>query len=183
MRPHTHTLSLSSASSAARTDPRSRPPAVQQNVEIPDIVLSIHPTIASAVAQASASGTRASVDLVDPSLLSDSAFLNKLQSEVNSWVKEIQTVTKLSRDVASGTASQEVNFWLGMERALEGIEKQLKSDPVQLTLDVLKHAKRFHATVSFIADTGLNDAFKTGASFARSLPLALEPRPPPRSWS
>lgn len=78
-------------------------------------------------------------------------------------MKEVQTVTKLSRDVSSGTASQEVNFWLGMEKALEGIEQQLKSEPVQLSLDILKHAKRFHATVSFIADTGLNDAFKTGA--------------------
>ncbi|BGP45295.1 dynein heavy chain [Rhodotorula kratochvilovae] len=134
---------------------------LQQNVEIPDIVLSIHPAVSAAVAQAEASGTRASVDLIDPDLVADSAFLNKLQGEVNSWVKEIQTVTKLSRDVASGTASQEVNFWLSMEKALEGIEKQLKSEPVQLTLDVLKHAKRFHATVSFIADTGLNDAFKT----------------------
>jgi dynein heavy chain 1 len=27
-----------------------------------------------------------------------------------------------------------------------------------LTLDILKHAKRFHATVSFIADTGLKEA-------------------------
>ncbi|GAA5826137.1 hypothetical protein JCM11251_007177 [Rhodosporidiobolus azoricus] len=134
---------------------------LQQNVEIPDIVLSIHPAVSTAIAQAEASGIRPSVDLIDPSLLTDSGFLNKLQGEVNSWVKEIQTVTKLNRDVASGTASQEVNFWLSMEKALEGIEKQLKSEPVQLTLDILKHAKRFHATVSFIADTGLNDAFKT----------------------
>ncbi|BGP13270.1 hypothetical protein JCM10213_004960 [Rhodosporidiobolus nylandii] len=134
---------------------------LQQNVEIPDIVLSIHPAVSSAISQAEASGIRPSVDLIDPSLLSDSGFLNKLQGEVNSWVREIQTVTKLSRDVASGTASQEVNFWLSMEKALESIEKQLKSEPVQLTLDILKHAKRFHATVSFIADTGLNDAFKT----------------------
>ncbi|GAA6000808.1 hypothetical protein JCM10207_004669 [Rhodosporidiobolus poonsookiae] len=134
---------------------------LQQNVEIPDIVLSIHPAVSAAIAQAEASGIRPSVDLIDPSLLADSAFLNRLQGEVNSWVKEIQTVTKLSRDVASGTASQEVNFWLSMEKALEGIEKQLKSEPIQLTLDILKHAKRFHATVSFIADTGLNDAFKT----------------------
>ncbi|GAA5974101.1 hypothetical protein JCM11641_003434 [Rhodosporidiobolus odoratus] len=134
---------------------------LQQNVEIPDIVLSIHPAVSSAIAQAEASGTRPSVDLIDAFLMADSAFLNKLQAEVNNWVKEIQTVTKLTRDVASGTASQEVNFWLSMEKALEGIEKQLKSEPVQLTLDILKHAKRFHATVSFIADTGLNDAFKT----------------------
>ncbi|BGP05267.1 dynein heavy chain [Rhodotorula toruloides] len=134
---------------------------LQQNVEIPDIVLAVHPVVAAAVSQAEAAGIRPSVDLIDSALFSDSAFLNKLQSEVNNWVKEVQKVTKISRDVASGTASQEVNFWLSMEKALEGIEKQLKSEPVQLSLDILKHAKRFHATVSFIADTGLNDAFKT----------------------
>lgn len=135
---------------------------MQQNVEIPDITLSIHPAISAAIAQANASGVRPTVDSLDPSLLSDSAFLNKLQSEVNSWIKEIQNVTKLNRDVASGTASQEVNFWLSMEKALEGIEAQLRSEPIQLTLDILKHAKRFHATVSFIADTGLKEATDVG---------------------
>lgn len=139
--------------------------AVQQNVEIPEVVLSIHPVVQAAVAKAESAGVRPSTDLIDPALFSDATFLNRLQGEVNSWVKEVQTVTKLSRDVASGTASQEINFWLGMEKALEGIEQQLKSDPVQLSLDILKHAKRFHATVSFIADTGLNDAFKIGAWF------------------
>lgn len=49
-----------------------------------------------------------------------------------------------------------------MERALEGIEAQLRSEPVVLALDVLKHAKRFHATVSFIADTGLKEATGIG---------------------
>ncbi|GAA5873340.1 hypothetical protein JCM3774_005947 [Rhodotorula dairenensis] len=134
---------------------------LQQNVEIPDVVLSIHPVVQAAIAKAESAGIKPSTDLIDPALFSDASFLNRLQGEVNSWVKEVQTVTKLSRDVSSGTASQEVNFWLGMEKALEGIEQQLKSDPVQLSLDILKHAKRFHATVSFIADTGLNDAFKT----------------------
>lgn len=110
-----------------------------------------------------AEGTRVTVDAIyPPTLLSDASFLNKLQSDVNSWIKEIQSVTKLNRDVASGTASQEINFWLSMERALEGIEAQLRSEPVVLALDVLKHAKRFHATVSFIADTGLKEATGIG---------------------
>lgn len=103
---------------------------VQQNVEIPDVVLSIHPEVASAIATALASNLRPSVDLISPSLLADSAFLNSLQKEVNQWIKEIQNVTKLNRDVASGTASQEINFWLSMEKALEGIEEQLRSDPI-----------------------------------------------------
>lgn len=103
---------------------------MQQNVEIPEIILSIHPAISAAIATALASNIRPTVDLIDPSLLTDSAFLNKLQGEVNSWIKEIQNVTKLNRDVASGTASQEINFWLSMEKALEGIEEQLRSDPI-----------------------------------------------------
>src|SRR5271170_4439363 len=45
-----------------------------------------------------------------------------------------------------------------MESALEGIESQLRSEGVMLTLDILRHAKRFQATVSFSADTGLKEA-------------------------
>ncbi len=34
------------------------------------------------------------------------------------------------------------------------VEGKLREAPVTMTLDLLKQAKRFHATVSFIADTG-----------------------------
>ena len=70
------------------------------------------------------------MEAVDPALFSDSSFLNKLQGDVNGWIKEIQKVTKMSRDPASGTAIQEINFWLSMERALEKIDEQLKSDQI-----------------------------------------------------
>jgi dynein heavy chain 1 len=76
----------------------------------------------------------------------------------------VQTVTKLSRDVASGTASQEINFWLSMDKALDATAVQLASDDVQLALEVLKNAKRFHATMSFFSDTGLKEAQDTGRS-------------------
>lgn len=74
-------------------------------------------------------------------------------------------MTKLNRDVASGTASQEINFWLSLERALEGIENQLRSEEVNMVMECLRNAKRFHATVSFIADTGLKDATDNGVHF------------------
>ncbi|KAL7005169.1 dynein heavy chain [Cystobasidiomycetes sp. EMM_F5] len=133
---------------------------LQQNVEIPEIVLAVHPAIVRAVGRSkSLNAPKPLPEHVEPpSLLADSTFLNKLQAEVNGWIKEVQTITKLSRDVTSGTASQEINFWLSMEKSLEAIEGQLRSDPVLLALDVLKHAKRFHATVSFLADTGLREA-------------------------
>ncbi|KAJ2157684.1 dynein heavy chain [Coemansia sp. RSA 552] len=131
---------------------------LQQNVDIPEIVLNIHPVIARAAEECRQQGRRATADAVDAELLADSGFLNQLQSDVNGWIKEIQKVTKLDRDPASGTTSQEINFWLSMERALERIEDQLQSDEIVLAMDVLKAAKRFHATVSFRTDTGLKEA-------------------------
>jgi hypothetical protein len=35
-----------------------------------------------------------------------------------------------------------------------------------MVMDCLRNAKRFHATVSFIADTGLTDATDNGTPFA-----------------
>ncbi|KDN53572.1 putative cytoplasmic dynein heavy chain 1 [Tilletiaria anomala UBC 951] len=131
---------------------------LQQNVEIPEIQLGVHPVVRQTVERCQAEERRITVDAVEPqSILQDSLFLNRLQADVNAWVKEIQTVTKLDRDPASGTASQEINFWLSMEKAQEQIEGQLRSEPVVLTLDILRYAKRFHATTSFLADTGLKD--------------------------
>ncbi|XP_015686723.1 cytoplasmic dynein 1 heavy chain 1-like, partial [Protobothrops mucrosquamatus] len=70
-------------------------------------------------------------------------------------------VTKLDRDPASGTALQEISFWLNLERALYRIQEKRESPEVLLTLDILKHGKRFHATVSFDTDTGLKQALET----------------------
>ena len=135
---------------------------LQQNVEIPETNLIIHPVIQRAVEQAQSSGTRPNINHIPPKLLNDSSFLNTLHAHVNQWIKSIQAVTKLSRDVSSGTASQEINFWLSLERALEGIEAQLRSEEVNMVMDCLRNAKRFHATVSFIADTGLKEATDIG---------------------
>ena len=79
------------------------------------------------------------------------------------WIKAIQAVTKLTRDVSSGTASQEINFWLSLERALEGIETQLRSDEVNMVMECLRNAKRYLATVSFMTDTGLKSSTDLGA--------------------
>jgi hypothetical protein len=131
---------------------------LQQNVEIPETHLVIHPAIQRAVDEARASSVRPNISHIPAKMLNDSTFLNTLHAHVNLWIKAIQSVTRLSRDVSSGTASQEINFWLSLERALEGIEAQLRSDEVNMVMDCLRNAKRFRATVSFIADTGLKDA-------------------------
>ena len=135
---------------------------LQQNIEIPELFLTLHPAIQAVIDEAALKNTRPTLDMIPQEYLGDTSFLNNLQSIVNGWVKSIQSITKMSRHTESGTATQEINFWLSMETALEKIDEQLRGDGVQLTLDVLKKAKRFLATVSFIADTGLREATDRG---------------------
>lgn len=134
---------------------------LQQNVEIPEVLLPFHDIVQNALDEAAARNIRPTVDLIPAALLQDSQFLNKLQANVNNWIRSIQVITKMNRDSATGTANQEIHFWLSMEAALGGIEAQLSSDGVRLTLEILKNAKRFQATVSFGADTGLKEAMDT----------------------
>ena len=130
---------------------------LQQNVEIPELLLPLHSAIQNALDTAEERHVKPAPELLPATVLGDSVFLNALQSTVNGWIKSIQSITKTTRDPSSGTATQEIAFWLSMESRLEDIEAQLSSSGVKLTLDVLKHAKRFQATVSFSADTGLKE--------------------------
>lgn len=130
---------------------------LQQNIDIPEINLPINAVVLQTMKACGDEGRKAKViDFGDK--VEDSTFLNTLQNGVNRWIKEIQKVTKLDRDPSSGTAMQEISFWLNLERALHRIQEKRESPEVALTLDILKHGKRFHATVSFDTDTGLKQA-------------------------
>lgn len=133
---------------------------LQQNIDIPEITLPIHPVVASVIKRCADDGRKPKVeDFAE--YVKDSTFLNQLHNGVNRWIKEIQKVTKLVRDPSSGTALQEVSFWLNLERALHRIQEKRESMEVALTLDILRIGKRFHATVSFDTDTGLKQALAT----------------------
>nr|KAJ3421295.1 hypothetical protein HK105_003977 [Polyrhizophydium stewartii] len=132
---------------------------LQHNVAIPEIVLRVHPDIQRYVAECRARGVRPVVEGLGDNA-ANSAFLNKIQNDVNEWIKEIQKVTQLDRDPQTGSARQEIEFWPALERALLQIEDQLRNDEIVLTLETLRTAKRFHATVSFLADTGLKEAME-----------------------
>eukprot|EP00112_Aurelia_sp_Birch-Aquarium-sp1_P023013 Seg670.8 transcript_id=Seg670.8/GoldUCD/mRNA.D3Y31 product="Cytoplasmic dynein 1 heavy chain 1" protein_id=Seg670.8/GoldUCD/D3Y31 len=133
---------------------------LQQNIDIPEITLTFHPFVVSIVKKCNGEGRKPTPeDFSDK--VEDSTFLNALQHGVNRWIREIQKVTKLDRDYSSGTALQEISFWLNLEKALQRIQEKRDSQEVTLTLDILKYAKRFHATVSFDSDTGLKHALAT----------------------
>ena len=56
-------------------------------------------------------------------------------------------MTKLVKD-------PKISFWLNLDRALLWIQEKRESVELALNLDILKHGKRFHATIpSFDTDT------------------------------
>ena len=64
---------------------------LQQNIDIPEISLVVHATVAGVIKRCEEEGRKPKVadfgDRVD-----DSTFLNQLQHGVNRWIKEIQKV-------------------------------------------------------------------------------------------
>jgi dynein heavy chain 1, cytosolic len=131
---------------------------LQQNIEIPVIHFQFHEIVQAALAEAESQNEKPSLDFVPVAVLENSTVLNGVQNTANSWIKSIQTITKMSRDAECETAAQEINFWLNMELALARIEEQLRSEGVQLTMEILRHARRYQATLSFSSDTGLKEA-------------------------
>eukprot|EP00899_Mesostigma_viride_P003254 jgi/Mesvir1/1292/Mv03759-RA.1 len=129
----------------------------QDNVEIPRVVLAVDPDIKAIAAKCKAQGVRLRVEDLGE-MASDPHFLNSLQKGLNRWILEIQKVTRLQRDASSGTALQELSFWGGLEHALGAIEQQLNTPEIELTLAILKQARRFHATKAFETETGLREA-------------------------
>lgn len=64
---------------------------LQQNIDIPEINLPIHPVVSAVIKKCSEEGRKPKVeDFGDK--VEDAQFLNALQSGVNRWIREIQKV-------------------------------------------------------------------------------------------
>jgi dynein heavy chain 1 len=137
---------------------------LQQNIDIPEIDLAIHPYIYQIIKRCVEENRKPKADDLQDKL-DDANFLNNLQSGVSKWIREIKSVTKLNRDPSTGTALQEISFWLSLERALNRIQEKRESVEVHLTLETLRYGKRFIATTSFDSDTGLKEALDTAKDY------------------
>ncbi|KAL9108457.1 MAG: hypothetical protein Q9227_006791 [Pyrenula ochraceoflavens] len=153
---------------------------LQRNIEIPAINLQLPAPVQEVVDDAERDSRKNDYSIEElrsmlhPKLLEDSKTLNNMQTVVNGWIKSIQAVTKLTRDAECETAAQEINFWLAMEAALDGIADQLSAKGIQLTVDILARANRHSAKLSFQQDTGLQEAMDTVRkynSLMRDFPL------------
>jgi dynein heavy chain 1, cytosolic len=137
---------------------------LQQNIEIPEINIQIHPAVVQIVNECEKQNRKPKVEDYSDRI-EDTHFLNQLQSGVSRWIREIKKVTQLDRDPSTGTALQEITFWLNLERALNRIFEKRESPEVMITLEILRHGKRFIATVSFDSDTGLKEAIEQAKDY------------------
>lgn len=65
---------------------------LQQNIDIPEISLVVHPVVQAAVKKARDEGRATPRGQDFASYIEDSTFLNNLQNTVNRWIREIQKV-------------------------------------------------------------------------------------------
>ncbi|KAK5456057.1 dynein heavy chain [Exophiala xenobiotica] len=133
---------------------------LQQNTDIPLVHLPLHEVVVHTLQDAAAQGVSPSVQLIPAHVLENSTVQNSLTNCVNGWIKSIQALTKLAKDLsgAQATAAQEINFWLNLESALAKLGDELQSDGVKLTMEILKKAKRQQQVIGFDTDTGLKEA-------------------------
>lgn len=68
--------------------------SIQQNVDIPEVNLQIHPVVSSISKKCYEENRKPNVEDYDDKI-NDSNFLNQLQSGVNKWIREIQNVPNI----------------------------------------------------------------------------------------
>ena len=130
--------------------------------QIPTVELQVHPDIRAAFERHDTTDFEA-LGLADK--LEDDEFLNEIQSGVSQWIVQIRKVTVLpsttpfpSLESSSTPDLEEVSFWMQLETALKQIQSELQKPTVEITLNLLKAAKRFLATIALDNNSGLEGA-------------------------
>ncbi|KAK5078141.1 dynein heavy chain [Lithohypha guttulata] len=132
--------------------------SLQQNTDVPLVRLPMHEVVEVALEEAREQGVQPSLQLLPAHVIDSNTVQNSLINHLNSWIRDIRSVTRLADEAEVGSAAQEINFWLSLESALKRIEDELNSDGVQLTLNILKAGKRHQALLGLSEDTGLRGA-------------------------
>ena len=133
---------------------------LQQNLEVEGPRLQIHDAVKKQLEEVEGNWQAAASRIPDE-VVKNGQFLNRLQNMANEWIKQIRDFTLSSEERPVLSTTQEKNFWLALESAIDSIEAQLASGGVQLTLRILEKAKRHGVTASFQSDTGLKETKET----------------------
>ncbi|CAB9499374.1 heavy chain, flagellar inner arm I1 complex [Seminavis robusta] len=156
----------------------------QRSARLPHVVLKVHPLLE----QAAANKTSDKIDWDQLGLadkFADDDFLNTVQTGVSQWIGQIRQITVLPKttsfpliedsDKVDSADLEEVAFWGHLQTELQSIQAEMERPDVQLTLAMLREAKRFVATRALENDTGLEQAISYTsdvAHFIKPYPVA-----------
>jgi dynein heavy chain 1 len=140
----------------------------QQNIIVPEIELTQDPEIKAKYEECKAQGREMTVDDFEQRL-QDPNFIKRLEKTVTQWIKDIRRVTQLKHDPAQGSALQEINFWVSIERSLTQIEEHLKDRQIEVTLKLLSQAQKIQLVYHFQLDTELEQKLKTARDYNKLL--------------
>jgi dynein heavy chain 1 len=152
----------------------------QRSARLPHVILQVDPRMQE-VASATASSKNIDWEALGlASKLTDDDFLNRLQSGVSQWITHIRKLTVLPRTTSFPMIAQETNadleeiaFWSQLQTELQSIQQQLTSPGVEVTLALLREAKRFVATLALENNTGLEQAI----AYTQDVEHFLKPYP------
>jgi dynein heavy chain 1 len=75
----------------------------------------------------------------------------------------------MEHNIQTGTAMQEINFWMQMERSLSFINRQYAIEEVEMTFQILRQSGMMRLIVQFTSDTEINPKLKTAREFTKML--------------
>lgn len=137
----------------------------QRSARLPHVQLQVDPEIEEVAATVSGSKNFDWQELGLANHLTDDDALNRLQSGVSLWITQIRKLTVLPKTTPFPMIAEETNadleeiaFWNQLHQELQSIQRQLTSPGVEVTLALLREAKRFVATLALENNTGLEQA-------------------------
>jgi hypothetical protein len=137
----------------------------QRSARLPHVQLQVDPEIERVASSVSGSKNFDWQELGLATHLTDDDALNRLQSGVSQWITQIRKLTVLPKTTPFPMIAEETNadleeiaFWNQLHQELQSIQRQLTSPGVEVTLALLREAKRFVATLALENNTGLEQA-------------------------
>ena len=137
----------------------------QRSARLPHVQLQVDPEIQQVALTVSGTKNFDWQALGLSGRLTDDDALNKLQSGVSQWITQIRKLTVLPKTTPFPMIAEETNadleeiaFWNQLHQELQSIQRQLTSPGVEVTLALLREAKRFVATLALENNTGLEQA-------------------------
>lgn len=113
----------------------------------------------------------------DTSITSDTELLNQLTGIVNGWIRQIQSITLITKANSEDVSMlDEIQLCKSLEESMVSLQSQLKQKEVTTALAILNAAKRFQVSLSFFNDLNIESSLTEIRSFnalLKDLPVDL----------